>query len=54
MHVSIGLADLELPAKLRWVIDEMDWMDNTTGMTSFVCDHAWVKWILLIAYGLAG
>ena len=26
----------------------MDWMGNTTGMTSFVCDHAWVKWILSI------
>ena len=26
----------------------MDWMGNTTGMTSFVCDHASVKWILSI------
>ena len=23
-------------------------MGNTTGLTSFVCDHAWVKWILFI------
>ena len=26
----------------------MDWMGNTTGMTSFVCDHASLKWILSI------
>ena len=26
----------------------MDWMGNTTGMTSFVCNHAWVKWIFSI------
>ena len=24
----------------------MDWMGNTTGMTSFVCNHARVQWIL--------
>ena len=29
----------------------MDWMGNTTGMTTFVCDHASVKRILSIAYG---
>ena len=26
----------------------MDWMGTTTGMTSLVCNHAWVKWILFI------
>ena len=43
MHVSMIV--LELPPKLQWVV-EMDSMGNTRGMTSFVCDHASVKWIL--------
>ena len=31
----------------------MDWMGNTTGMTSFVCNHASVKWVLSIPRSLS-
>ena len=43
MHVSKIV--LKLPAKLCGFSDWIDWTENTTGMTSFVRDHAWVKWI---------